>query len=213
MARTLQIKVDGDAVTGKIEGTGERGILLAHGAGTNQDHPVMVATRSALAAGGARVMTFNYPYSEAGRNRPDATARLLATHRAALSKLADRCPGGVFLAGRSMGGRMGTYLAAEGAELRGVICYGYPLHPPGKPDRLRVDHLASIRVPMLFFQGDRDALSRSDLFDRHVRSLPQVKVIDLEADHSLGGLKSVELLARETLLFVGRQIPNPTSTP
>ncbi|HEX5723619.1 MAG TPA: alpha/beta family hydrolase [Acidimicrobiia bacterium] len=202
MARTLQIKVDGDAVSGKIEGVGERGVLLAHGAGTNQDHPVMVATRSALAAGGVRVMTFNYPYSEAGRNRPDATERLLATHRAALSKLADRSPGGTYLAGRSMGGRMGTYLAAEGVDVRGVICYGYPLHPPGKPDRLRIDHLGSIRVPMLFFQGDRDALSRSDLFDRHVRSLPKVKVVDLKADHSLGGLKSVELLARETLAFV-----------
>jgi hypothetical protein len=202
VARTLRIKADGDTVTGKVEGEGDRGILLAHGAGTNQDHPVMVATRSALAAGGVRVMTFNYPYSEAGRNRPDPTERLLATHRGALSKLAERCPGGTYLAGRSMGGRMGTYLAAEGADVRGVICYGYPLHPPGKPDRLRIDHLGSIRVPMLFFQGDRDALSRSELFDRHVRPLPKVKVIDLEADHSLGGLKSVELLARETLAFV-----------
>ena len=97
---------------------------------------------------------------------------------------------------------MGTYLAAEGADVRGVICYGYPLHPPGKPDRLRIDHLGSIRVPMLFFQGDHDALSRSELFDRHVRSLPNAKVIDLEADHSLGGLSSVDLLVRETLAFV-----------
>ncbi|HKZ20733.1 MAG TPA: alpha/beta family hydrolase [Acidimicrobiia bacterium] len=202
MARTLRIKVVGDAVTGKIEGKGERGILLAHGAGTSQDHPVMVATRSGLAAGGARVMTFNYPYSEAGRNRPDVTERLLVTHRAALAKLAERCPEGTYLAGRSMGGRMGTYLAAEGADVRGVVCYGYPLHPPGKPDRLRINHLGSIRVPMLFFQGDHDALSRSELFDRHVRSLPNAKVIDLKADHSLGGLGSVELLVRETLAFV-----------
>jgi uncharacterized protein len=97
---------------------------------------------------------------------------------------------------------MGTYLAAEGAGVLGVICYGYPLHPPGKPDRLRIDHLGAIQVPMLFFQGDRDALSRSDLFDRHVRSLANATVVDLKADHSLGGLKSVELLARETLSFV-----------
>ena len=202
MARVLRIKVGGDSVTGRVEGGGELGILLAHGAGTNQDHPVMVATRSALAAGGVQAMTFNYPYAEAGRRRPDSTERLLACHRAALAKLADRCPEGTYLAGRSMGGRMGTYLAAEGAEARGVICYGYPLHPPGKADRLRIDHLGSIRVPMLFFQGDRDALSRSDLFDRHVRSLANVKVVDLKAGHSLGGMKSVELLARETLSFV-----------
>ncbi|MGH8959573.1 MAG: alpha/beta hydrolase family protein [Acidimicrobiia bacterium] len=202
MARTVRIKAGADSVTGRVEGVGEAGILLAHGAGTNQDHPVMVATRSALARGGLQVMTFNYPYSEAGRSGPDSTERLLGCHRAALAKLASRCPAGSFLAGRSMGGRMGTYLAAEGADVRGVICYGYPLHPPGKPDRLRTDHLGAIRVPMLFFQGDRDALSRSDLFDRHVRSLRNVKVVDLEADHSLGGLRSIELLARETLSFV-----------
>ena len=202
VARTVRIRAGQDAVSGKIEGSGERGILLAHGAGTDQDHPVIVATRSALAKGGVQVMTFNYPYSEAGRGRPDSTDRLLACHRAALAKLQARCPAGTFLAGRSMGGRMGTYLAAEGGGALGVICYGYPLHPPGKPDRLRIDHLGAIRVPMLFFQGDHDALSRSDLFDRHVRSLANAKVVDLKSDHSLGGLKSVELLARETLAFV-----------
>jgi predicted alpha/beta-hydrolase family hydrolase len=202
VTRTVRIKAGQGSVTGKVEGVGERGVLLAHGAGTNQDHPVIVATRSALAKGGVQVMSFNYPYSEAGRGRPDSTDRLLACHRAALAKLQGRCPGGTFLAGRSMGGRMGTYLAAEGAGVLGVICYGYPLHPPGKPDRLRIDHLGAIQVPMLFFQGDRDALSRSDLFDRHVRSLANATVVDLKADHSLGGLKSVELLARETLSFV-----------
>ncbi len=200
----MRIKAGEDSVTGKVEGVGEVGILLAHGAGTNQDHPVLVATRSALAQGGVQVMTFNYPYSEAGRSGPDSAERLLTCHRAALAKLAEKCPAGTFLAGRSMGGRMGTYLAAEGADVLGVICYGYPLHPPGKPDRLRIDHLGSIKVPMLFFQGDRDALSRSDLFDRHIRSLAQAKVLDLKADHSLGGLKSVDLLACETLSFVDK---------
>ncbi|HEX2420085.1 MAG TPA: alpha/beta family hydrolase [Acidimicrobiia bacterium] len=202
MARTVRIKAGQDLVTGRFEGAGERGVLLAHGAGTDQDHPVIVATRSALAKGGVRVMTFNYPYSEAGRSRPDSTERLLACHRAALANLQARCPAGIFLAGRSMGGRMGTYLAAEGAEVLGVICYGYPLHPPGRPEQLRIDHLGRIRVPMLFFQGDRDALSRSDLFDRHVRALGNVTVVDLKADHSLGGLKSVDLLARATLSFI-----------
>jgi predicted alpha/beta-hydrolase family hydrolase len=199
---TVRIGAGNDAVSGRLEGKGAKGILLAHGAGTNQDHPVVTATRSALAAGGVQVLTFNYAYSEAGRATPDSTERLLRVHRAALANLAARCEGGTFLAGRSMGGRIGTYLAAEGAEVRGVVCYGYPLHPPGKPERLRIDHLSSIRVPMLFFQGNRDALSRSDLFDRHVRSLPGATVVDLEADHSLGGLKSVDLLARETLAFV-----------
>lgn len=162
----------------------------------------MVATRAALARGGVSVMTFNYPYSEAGRGRPDSTERLVACHRAALDKLAARCPEGTVLAGRSMGGRMGTYLAAEGADVMAVVCYGYPLHPAGKPDRLRVDHLSSIKVPMLFFQGDQDSLSRSDLFDHYVRSLANASVIDLKAGHSLGGMKSVDLIARQTLAFI-----------
>ncbi len=92
------------------------------------------------------------------------------------------------LAGRSMGGRMGTMLAAEGIGAAGVVSYAYPLHPAGKPDRLRIDHLAAISVPMLFFQGSRDALSRPDLFDRHVRHLPLATVVDMEgADHSFRG--------------------------
>ena len=162
----------------------------------------MVATRKALAGGGLSVLTFNYPYSEAGRNRPDPAERLLRCHRAAMAKLSARCPDGIALAGRSMGGRMGTYLAAEGEEVLAVVCYAYPLHPPGKPDRLRVEHLPSIKVRMLFFQGNRDPLSRSDLFDRYVRPLPNVAVVDVQADHSLGGLRSVEFLARETVSFL-----------
>jgi predicted alpha/beta-hydrolase family hydrolase len=92
------------------------------------------------------------------------------------------------LAGRSMGGRMATMLAAEGAVLAGVVCLAYPLHPAGKPDRLRTEHLASIEAPLLFFQGTRDALSRVELFDRHVRPLPNATVVDMEgADHSFRG--------------------------
>lgn len=84
-----------------------------------------------------------------------------------------------------MGGRMASYLAAEGAPMAGLVLYAYPLHPPGKPERLRRDHLAAIRVPMLFFAGTRDALSRGDLFDRWVRPLPTATVILIEeGDHS-----------------------------
>ncbi|HEY5652707.1 MAG TPA: alpha/beta family hydrolase, partial [Acidimicrobiia bacterium] len=81
-----------------------------------------------------------------------------------------------------------TMVAAEGADVAGVVCLAYPLHPAGKPDRLRVDHLPSVRVPMLFFQGSRDPLSRSELFDAHIRTLPNATVIDMDgADHSFRG--------------------------
>lgn len=193
----VAIKWSGGQVTGRLSGSGDRGVLLAHGAGTNQDHPVMVATREGLAAEGFTVMTFNYPYTEAGKGRPDPQERLLDCHRAALGVLAKKVAG-VALAGRSMGGRMGTYLAAAGEPILGVVCYAYPLHPPGKPEKLRIDHLGQIKVPMLFFQGSRDSLSRSDIFDRHVRPLSGADVIDLDAGHSLGGLNNVGSLVAKT---------------
>jgi predicted alpha/beta-hydrolase family hydrolase len=160
----------------------------------------MVATRESLAAEGFSVMSFNYLYSEAGRSGPDSQKKLLDCHRAALSVLRKRVTSGVVLAGRSMGGRMGTYLAAEGEDVLGVVCYAYPLHPPGRPEKLRVEHLPEIKVPMLFFQGSRDALSHGELFDRYVRGLPNATVIDMEVDHSLGGTKNVAFL-RNLRLF------------
>ena len=184
-----------------------RGFLLAHGAGTNQDHPRIVELRDGLARAGLSVLTFNYPYSEAGRKSPDAQALLLNAHRAARDFLADETGGPVVMAGRSMGGRMGTYLAAAGEPVRGLVLYAYPLHPPGKPDKLRVDHLPSITVPMLFFQGTRDPLSRMDLFDRYVRPLPNATIELLEADHSLGGAKNATLLVNRTAEWVGNLGP------
>jgi hypothetical protein len=184
--RTVIHLADGE-VSGRMREAGPTGILLAHGAGTDQDHPFMVGLRDALATSGHTVMTFNYPYTERGSKRPDRTERLVETHRAAADFLAasvDR----LFLGGRSMGGRMATYLAADGYPASGIVLYAYPLHPAGKEDNLRAAHLADVPVPMLFFQGTRDALSRMELFDRHVRPLPMVTVEVLDgASHSFRG--------------------------
>jgi uncharacterized protein len=185
--RAVTIPVGGGSVTGRVTGSGRDGILLAHGAGTDQDHPFMVMVRDGLAESGHTVLTFNYPYTERGSRRPDPESRLLECHRAAAEQLAgsvDR----VFLSGRSMGGRMGLYLAAEGWDAAGVILYAYPLHPAGKPERLRIDRFPLVRVPMLFFQGTRDALARMDLFEEHVATLPNATVEILEgAGHSPKG--------------------------
>lgn len=87
-----------------------------------------------------------------------------------------------------MGGRMGTYLVAAGYPARGLILYAYPLHPAGKPEKLRVDQFGDITVPMLFLQGSNDALSRMDLFDEHIRPLPNAEVEMLEgAGHGFRG--------------------------
>lgn len=175
-------------MTATVYRLGSPTMLLAHGAGTNQDHPLVAGTAERLAEDGLGVVTFNYPYTEAGRKAPDRAPRLLACHEAVARAVGSWSPGGVVLAGRSMGGRMATMLAAEGTDAVGVVCLAYPLHPAGKPDRLRVEHLGRIAVPMLFFQGSRDALSRGDLFDTHVRSLPGATVVDMEgADHSFRG--------------------------
>lgn len=184
---TITIPLSDSQVTGRLVGSGSDGILLAHGAGTSQDHPFIALLRDRLAADGPTVLTFNYPYTERGSKRPDTVQRLLECHRAAADTLATRVDR-VFLAGRSMGGRVGLYLAADGWPAAGVILYAYPLHPAGKPDKLRNDRFGDVTVPMLFFQGTRDALSRMDLFERHVTSLATARVEILEgATHSTRG--------------------------
>ena len=173
-------------VTGRLfRGSGDLGVLLAHGAGTNQDHASIIALRDGLAAGGFSVMSFNYPYTEAGRRGPDRQPKLLACHRAVRDWFAENVAPRVVLAGRSMGGRMGTYLAAEGEDCAGLILYAYPLHPAGKPEKLRKEHLSEIEQPMAFFVGTRDALSTMDLYDRWVRPLPTATTFEVEdGDHS-----------------------------
>ena len=160
-------------------------MLLAHGAGTNQDHASIIALRDGLAAGGFSVMSFNYPYTEAGKGRPDQQAKLLTCHRAVRDWFVENVAPRVVLAGRSMGGRMGTYVAAEGEDCAGLILYAYPLHPAGKPEKLRKDHLPDIQQPMAFFVGTRDALSTMDLYDQWVRPLPAATTFEVEdGDHS-----------------------------
>lgn len=198
MADQTKITWPGGQVSGRLAGAGPVGILLAHGAGTNQDHRFMTALRDGLAEAGHTVMTFNYPYTERGSKRPDRTERLVEAHRAAADRLGSEVET-LFLAGRSMGGRMATYLVAEGYPAAGVVLYAYPLHPAGKPDKLRVAHFPDVHVPLLFFQGTRDALSRIELFDRHIRTLPNVTVELLEgASHSFrgGGWSEADMLQR-----------------
>lgn len=179
--RTTRVWMTGDAARGPV-------VILAHGAGAGADHPLMVGLSDQLAAAGALCITFNYPYKEEGRRWPDPMARLLACHRAVLAWTGKRTGRTPVLAGRSMGGRMSTYLAADGEPVRALVLYAYPLHPPGRPEKLRSEHLPRIGVPMLFVRGGRDAFSRPELFDRHVRALKLATVVDLPGlDHSFRG--------------------------
>lgn len=195
-------------VPARIEGEGGVGILLATGAGTGQDHPGVAGLRARLAANGFTVMTFEYAYRAAGRGYPDRPPRLLAVHRAAAAHLRATVGDRLVLAGRSMGGRMATMLAAEGEPCAAVVVYGYPLHPPGRPDRLRVEHLPSVRVPMLMITGSRDALATPELVRRHLAPLPTITLRLIEdADHSfrkkgVGSGAMLDLLADETVAWL-----------
>ncbi len=142
-------------------------LLLAHGAGAGQTSGFMVAFASGLAARGIDVVTFNFSYTERGRRIPDPPRRLEACYRAALASTRARAgnrDSPVAIGGKSLGGRIASHLAVatELEDLVGLVCLGYPLHPPGRPEKRRVAHLPDIRVPMLVVQGTRDTFGTPD---------------------------------------------------
>ena len=129
-------------------------VALAHGAGVGAHHIAMVTLARELASHGLRVVRFEFPYMAAGRSRPDPDHVLLDTWRAVIAALGD--PGRLTIAGRSLGGRMASLVADE-CGVRALVCFAYPFHPPGKPEKLRTEHLAALRTPTLIVQGERDA--------------------------------------------------------
>ncbi len=182
----MEITYDGGTVTGITAGEpGPIGVLLAHGAGVGQNHPWMTAVRDGLASAGLFVMSFNYRYTEAGRKAPDRMPMLLTVHRAAADALAEECDR-VVLAGKSMGGRVGSHLAGdEGWPAAALVYFGYPLVPMGKSDPRPVDHLMTIEAPQLFFAGTRDRLSPPPLIEKIARLVPDgtLEIVD-DGDHS-----------------------------
>src|SRR5438477_4838801 len=136
-------------------------LILGHGAGADQTSGFMVAFANALAERGIDVVTFNFLYSEHRRRIPDPNGRLESCWRAVIETVRGRIASGagrLAIGGKSMGGRIASQVAAGGVgDLAGLVFLGYPLHPPGRPDRLRAAHLRDVRAPMLFVQGSRDA--------------------------------------------------------
>src|SRR5262250_689479 len=137
-------------------------LVLAHGAGAGMRHSFLESLAAELAE--ARVATFRYqfPYMEQGRRSPDRPDKLTATVKAAVAAAAKAMPGlPLFAGGKSMGGRMTSQAAALGLlpEIKGIVFFGFPLHPPKQPGTKRADHLAKVEVPMLFLQGTRDTLA------------------------------------------------------
>jgi hypothetical protein len=132
-------------------------LLLTPGAGSSADHPSLVAIEAAVAP--LPVDRHDFPYRRAGRRAPDRAPVLLADLAEAAAELVARArirPDRLVLGGRSMGGRMCSMAVADGLPAAGLVLIAYPLHPPGRPDRPRTEHLARLSVPCLFVSGTRD---------------------------------------------------------
>ncbi len=132
-------------------------LLLTPGAGGDRNHPSLVAIEAAVAP--VPVARVDFPYRRAGRRGPDPAPRMVACVReeaAALAARAGVSPRLVVLGGRSMGGRMCSLAVAEGLAAGGLVLIAYPLHPPGRPQRLRTEHFPNIEIPCLFVSGTRD---------------------------------------------------------
>jgi predicted alpha/beta-hydrolase family hydrolase len=163
--------------------------LLLPGAGGDLDSPPLVALADAIAAEGHRVVRANLPYREAGRNSPPRADRAVPGYRAVLaSARAEVDPDGPWVAGgKSYGGRVASLGVAGHRDVIGLIFYGYPLHPPGKPEKLRVDHWPDVDVPCLFLEGTRDTFGGAAVLEEHRTKLPRRATVHVVegGDHSL----------------------------
>jgi predicted alpha/beta-hydrolase family hydrolase len=168
-------------------------IVLAHGAGAGKDHPWMVKVAKVFESRGIHIVRFNFPYKDAGRSVPDRPAVLEAHFADVWRKAAAAANGPMIAAGKSMGGRIASQVAAKGGfdpAPDGLIFFGYPLHPPGKPNQRRDAHLPDITVPMLFLHGTRDPFGTPDEMKALVAALPSATLHIVEGgDHSLVATK------------------------
>ncbi len=167
---------------------GRTAVILAHGAGQGKDSPFMVYFHNELAKCGFLSVKFNFDYIDTGRRMPDPQPKLQARYRSVVEDiLREYKPGRVIIGGKSMGGRVASYIAADTAGVKGLVFLGYPLHPPGKPEQLRDAHLYGLKVPMLFISGTKDPFADGDRLDKVVRKIggnATLKRIE-RGDHSL----------------------------
>ena len=152
-----------------------------------------------LANRGLLSVKFNFDYMEAERRVPDPQPKLQARYRSVVREVMDEYhPKRLIIGGKSMGGRVASYIAADTAAVGALVFLGYPLHPPGKPDQLRDQHLYSLNIPMLFINGTKDTFAERELLERVVRKIGEnATLVWVEGgDHSLKRKKSdVESLA------------------
>ncbi len=206
-----KVDVDGETTSAIYEpatsGTEVALFVCAHGAGGNMLDRGMTTTANALRANGLGVVRFNFLYKEKKSGRPDPMPKLVATTRAVIAHAtAELKPPRLIIGGRSMGGRAASMLAAEGFDAKGLLLLAYPLHPAGQPEKLRDAHLPVIRMPVLCFNGTRDALCTRELMERALTTVKapwDMQWVD-GADHMFHVLKSSGRTDAEVMAQIGR---------
>ena len=172
-------------------------ILLAHGAGAAMDSPSMNATAKALADAGFHVARFEFAYmasrrTAAGRKPPPRAESVIPEYEAAVADL--QCAGPLLIGGKSMGGRVASMVAdklSEAGMIVGLVCLGYPFHPPDKPSQLRTKHLVALKTPTLIFQGTRDEFGTPDEVPGYgLSSAIQLRWLE-DGDHDLKPRKAI----------------------
>ncbi len=151
-----------------------KGLVLFHGAGGDRNHPLYLALEKALAIPMSRV---NFPYRKkgSGRRPPDRMPKLMDAVDEAVAAAAKRwkiSESEIAIGGRSMGGRAASMSIAEGLEVAGLLLLSYPLHPTGKPEKLRVDHFGELDLPVLLVQGTKDSFGTPAEFQKHLQKIP-----------------------------------------
>ncbi len=186
-------------------------MTLAHGAGAGMNHSFMTGLASSLSELSIASMRFNFPFTENKKGRPDPPAIAHKAIEAAILKAQESSPKlPLFASGKSFGGRMTSqYLSTHhDTAVKGIIFYGFPLHPPGKPSIERAEHLKDVKIPMLFLQGTRDELATWDLIESVCASLPLATLVKIEgADHSFkaGKQNVLQLLVDKTNEWIDKQ--------
>lgn len=206
--KQITIQLDGD---GTVSGLwlapprAKAAYVFAHGAGAGMAHKSMAAIANGLAERGVATLRYNFLYMERGSKRPDPPALAHTAVRAAVdeaNRLARELP--LFAGGKSFGGRMTSQAQALAPlpRVRGLIFFGFPLHPAGKPGDERAKHLSDVKLPLLFLQGENDALATLDRLKPAVKSLGKRATLKLyaDADHSFHvpartGRKDADVLA------------------
>jgi uncharacterized protein len=176
---------------------GETAIILAHGAGQGMESSFMKFFHVALPQRGYLSVQFNFEYMDRQRKIPDPQPKMQALYRQVIQEVAEtHHPRRIIIGGKSMGGRVASYIAADMKEVVGLVFLGYPLHPPGKQDQLRDAHLYAINLPMLFLSGTRDTFADRTLLEKVVHRLgDRATLVWTEGgDHSLKAGKSVNTL-------------------